>query len=163
MPPKIATSRIVPDSDPLQPHCKGQTGEQGGGQMALDFNTPIAYIERIYAATREVVEEHFGQDALAADMGVSRQIMNLRLNRKQNSAGDTQRLHLDTLGHLFCDRAAMWDWLSRVNEICGAKPPQPSREPTAEEKQRILAAGLTESAKRSLEREHNLPKGSLDR
>lgn len=111
-------------------------------QSSFDFNTPATWIEEIYKAIRETTAVHFGEEALACDMGVSRQLLNLRLNRRQDSRGDVQRLHVDALGHLFCDAAARWRFCELVNRMCGAKPPEPISEPTVGEKFQLLLDAL---------------------
>lgn len=126
-----------------------------------------AWIDDVYAITRDVARDHFGDDALAADMGISRQLMRLKLNREEDTKGDVQRLHLDVLGHIFLDAAARWDWLTRFAALCAAKPPVPLNEPTDSEKLAMLLGALDgESGEAILERaaaKGGIPKQMLRR
>lgn len=139
---------------------------QGQGQLPgiLDDDSPIAWIGRLYEAVNAAVEEYGGQDALAADAGLSRQTLNQKLRRALDSKGDTQRLHLDVLGHLFSGstgKAARWAFAVAVCRMVGAKDPEPVRTLTAEERAQLLAALVSDKAKRAAEREAGLPSGSL--
>lgn len=163
------TGSSVGTDGQLRDRCIGQTGSQPGEMGDLfpvggaGDEQPMLYIPRLYKATQETVHEGIGQDALAADMGMSRQLLNLRLNRKQNSNGEIQRLHFDTLGWIFCDAQMKWNWLTKINIIAGAQPPQPVREPTLLEKFRALAAEMNEKQRRRIEREQGWAPGTLDR
>ena len=159
-------SRGVAASDPLQAPCTGQGGPQGQEALPgiLDDDSPAAWIARLYGAAQEAVEEYGGQDALAADMGVSRQVLNQRLRRAQDSNGATQRLHLDALAHLFSGstgKGARWVFAAAICQMVGAKPPEPVRTLTDAERAAILRDLTSEKTRRSAERELGLPAGSL--
>lgn len=164
--PSSSMRRDVACQTPPQHPRTGQGDAQGQRQLPgiLDDDSPAAWIARLYAAVNEACEEYGGQDALAADMGVSRQTLNQKLRRAQNSKGDTERLHLDAVGHLFSGstgRAARWAFAAAICEMVGAKPPEPRRTVTAEERASILAGALSDKVKRQLEREQGLPTGIL--
>jgi len=161
------TPRGMATDAPLRHPRTGQGEAQGQEAFEgfLDDDSPAAWIVRLYAAANLAAEEYGGQDALAADMGVSRQVLNARLGRRQDSKGDLQRLHLDALGHLFSGstgKAARWAFAAAICEMVGAKPPELQRALTPTEKAAILGGALTDKVKRQLEREHGLPAGSLD-
>lgn len=160
----MGTPFYLPPTGP-QRHPSNGTGASQGVQtemgQVLNPPTPFHWIERLYEITRAVVTEHYGQDALAADMSVARQGLNLRLNRKPDSKGDVQRLYLDTWAHLMTDPGARWELLERLCAECGAKPPEPVVTMTDSEKLRLVLGELPEKRLRQIEREKGLPAGSL--
>lgn len=149
-----------------QRHPSNGSGVQRGGQVTmtevLELPTPSYWIGVLYEITREIVGDHYGQDALAADMGTACQSLNLRPNRKEDSKGDVQRLFLDTWAFLPRDPEARWELLTALCAACGAKPPEPVVEMTAEEKLRLVLAELTPKRRRAMEREYGLPEGGLE-
>lgn len=126
---------------PLRNPRNGQ-GTSQGAQVAMDFSTVKTWIDDVYQITREVARDHFGDDALAADVGISRQLMRLKLNREEDSHGDLQRLHLDVLGYIFNDPVARWDWLARFTARCGAMEPVPQNEDSDSVKLKLLLGAL---------------------
>jgi len=161
MPANRPMGTLVPTSKRLQGTCKNEnqaTGMQGG----FDFSTPAARIEELYAVVREAVAEWGGEDALAADMDISRQLINVRLRRSQDTHGNLQRLHLDVLGHLACDPAVRRLIIDRLCSAWGFKSPEPLNEPSDSEKLRTLLASLDGDAGEAI-LERAAKRGGFDR
>jgi hypothetical protein len=129
--------------------------------LALDLSTVADWNRALYACAMVGVDEFGGVDPWAADLEVSRQLLNLRLCNTRDSKGDVQKLRFDDFAHILNDPRARWAWLAEINRVCGAKPPEPVVSMTAEDKLRIVAGALSDRAKRQLEREHGMPSGSL--
>lgn len=122
--------------------CNGQ-GVDKGEQVPLDFSSQTAeQIAILYYALQAGLEVFGGADALAAEIGKSRQLTRLRVMRKQDTKGETQKSTLDMLAHITADPHARWKVLTELCSAWGAKPPEARHQPTAEEKLRALQQAL---------------------
>ena len=149
-------------SMPTTPPLASPLHRSGGSQGAFDFSTVADWNDGIYSCAQAACEEYGSVDALAAELGISRQLTALRLTNARDSKGDVQKLRLDELAHLLADPRARWRFLTELSRICQARPPEPLRQLSAEEKLRLIASELPERRRRQLEREHGIPTGGLE-
>ncbi len=165
-----STSAMRKAVGPGQQGRAGDTGSPsvpGGRQAELPFPAEHdlrcvgEHVEAVYGALRTAVDAFGGVVAFAAAAELSVSKMSERLRRADNDRGERQRAHLDLLGVLAADPAARGAFLAELCRAWGFEDPVVRVEIDDARRAEILAAALSESAKRQLERQHRLPPGIL--
>jgi hypothetical protein len=109
----------------------------------MDFRKSVKeLIADLHGALQEAVEDYGGTVALAAKMGKGHGEISLRVRREEDSHGQIQKAHLDLVAYVVEDRKARMRFINGLLKRWGCKPAELMREPTPEEKLRLILARL---------------------